>query len=182
MSVMDGETIVLGGLISKLNNRQENKMPWLGDLPYIGAAFRYRTQTQEKRELLVILTPHVIRNCADSERFLIEEARKMNWVLRDVDKMFGPPTKSARRTDTRMRCQATSAAAPLPPPTDSAWRPVHSAGQERATRRQCRSSRRCPRPEPMPPIPKPPNGSPIKPSGSFEPAPGIVAPSNVPNL
>ncbi len=46
VSVMDGETIVLGGLISKTNQRQENKVPWLGDLPYIGTAFRYRTQTQ----------------------------------------------------------------------------------------------------------------------------------------
>jgi type II secretory pathway component GspD/PulD (secretin) len=89
VTVMDGETIVLGGLVSKTNNRQENKVPWLGDLPYIGTAFRYRTQTQEKRELLVILTPHVIRNCADSERLLMEEARKMSWVLKDVDRLYG---------------------------------------------------------------------------------------------
>jgi hypothetical protein len=85
VSVMDGETIVLGGLITKTDNRTENKVPWLGDLPYIGAAFRFRSQTQERRELLVILTPHVIRNCADSERLLIEEARKMSWRLKDVD-------------------------------------------------------------------------------------------------
>ena len=68
VSVMDGETVVLGGLITKTDNRQENKVPWLGDLPYFGALFRYRTQTQEQRELIVILTPAVIRNCADSER------------------------------------------------------------------------------------------------------------------
>ena len=86
VSVMDGETIVLGGLITKHNERTENKVPWLGDLPYIGTAFRYRTQTQEKRELLVIMTPHVIRCGADHERILMEEARKMSWVLRDVDK------------------------------------------------------------------------------------------------
>ena len=86
---MDGETIVLGGLISKLNNRLENKIPWLGDLPYCGALFRYRTQTQEKRELLVVLTPHVIRNSADAEKRLMEEARRMSWVLRDVDRLYG---------------------------------------------------------------------------------------------
>jgi type II secretory pathway component GspD/PulD (secretin) len=84
VSVMDGETIVLGGLITKTNNRTENKVPWLGDLPYIGAAFRFRSQTQERRELLVIMTPHIIRNCLDSERLLMEEARKMSWTLKDV--------------------------------------------------------------------------------------------------
>jgi type II secretory pathway component GspD/PulD (secretin) len=84
VSVMDGETIVLGGLITKTDARTENKVPWLGDLPYIGAAFRFRTQAQERREILVILTPRVIRNCLDSERHLMEEARKMSWRLRDV--------------------------------------------------------------------------------------------------
>jgi len=91
VSVMDGETVVLGGLITKHNERTENKVPCLGDLPYIGAAFRYRTQTQEKRELLVILTPHVIRNSVDSERRLMEEARRMSWVLRDVNRLYGQP-------------------------------------------------------------------------------------------
>jgi type II secretory pathway component GspD/PulD (secretin) len=84
VSVMDGETMVLGGLITKTDNRTENKVPWLGDLPYIGAAFRFRSQTQERREILVVLTPRVIRNCIDSERHLMEEARKMSWRLKDV--------------------------------------------------------------------------------------------------
>ncbi len=89
VSVADGETIVLGGLISKTNNRTENKLPWFGDLPYVGTLFRYRTQTQTKRELLVIMTPHIVRNTCDSEKLLIEEARKMSWALRDVDKIYG---------------------------------------------------------------------------------------------
>src|SRR5262245_63027805 len=98
VSVMDGETMVLGGVITEKDDRQENKIPWLGDLPYCGALFRYRTQVQERRELLVILTPHIIRNCADSERLLIEEARKMSWRLKDVDALCpncGPPTPGA---------------------------------------------------------------------------------------
>src|SRR4029450_5449368 len=47
VSVMDGETIALGGLIPKTNSRNENKVPWLGALPYCGALFRFRTQVQE---------------------------------------------------------------------------------------------------------------------------------------
>ena len=52
----DGETVVIGGLITKQNTRTKNKIPFVGDLPYVGALFRYRTQTQSKSELIVILT------------------------------------------------------------------------------------------------------------------------------
>jgi type II secretory pathway component GspD/PulD (secretin) len=95
VSVMDGETIVLGGLITKTDARTENKVPWLGDLPYIGAAFRFRTQTQERREILVVMTPRVIRNCLDSERHLMEEARKMSWKLKDVEAVCTSCQKAA---------------------------------------------------------------------------------------
>src|SRR5262249_7027374 len=45
VSAKDGETVAIGGLIIKRDAKSENKYPWLGDLPYIGALFRYRTQT-----------------------------------------------------------------------------------------------------------------------------------------
>ncbi|MEZ6143149.1 MAG: secretin N-terminal domain-containing protein [Zavarzinella sp.] len=90
--VGDGETMVLGGLISKSDSRFESKVPWLGDLPYVGTLFRFRTQEQVKRELLFIMTPHIIRNSADSERLLMEEARKMNWRLQEIDKIYSGPT------------------------------------------------------------------------------------------
>jgi general secretion pathway protein D len=85
----DGETVVIGGLISKTDNKNENKIPWFGDLPYVGAAFRYRTQAKTKTELLVILTPHVVRSRADADRVLAEEARRMDWITGDVIKMQG---------------------------------------------------------------------------------------------
>ena len=86
----DGETVVIGGLISKQNTRSENKLPFLGDLPYIGTLFRYRQQTQEKRELIVILTPRIIRCSADAERVSLERMKLMNWNLKDVAKVYGP--------------------------------------------------------------------------------------------
>ncbi len=84
VSAYDGETVALGGLISKRDSKNENKIPWFGDLPGVGAAFRYRTHTRSKTELLIILTPHIVRNRADAERVLAEEAKKMDWVLGDV--------------------------------------------------------------------------------------------------
>ena len=85
----DGETVVLGGLIRKSDTKQENKIPWLGDLPWVGAAFRYRTQDQQRRELIFIMTPHLIRNEADKARVAAEEAKKMHWSLKDVDAIHG---------------------------------------------------------------------------------------------
>lgn len=85
----DGETVAIGGLITRSDAKNENKFPWLGDLPVLGTLFRYRTQLKEKRELLVILTPHIVRNRIEAERVLAEEGRRMDWVLGDVIKTHG---------------------------------------------------------------------------------------------
>src|SRR5260370_35629434 len=42
-----------------------------------------------KRELLIILTPHVVRSPCDADRILAEESRRINWVLGDVVKYHG---------------------------------------------------------------------------------------------
>jgi general secretion pathway protein D len=86
----DGETVAIGGLIVRNNGRNENKIPWLGDLPVLGTLFRYRTQSKEKRELLVILTPRIVRSKAERDRILAEESRRMDWLVGDVIKTQGP--------------------------------------------------------------------------------------------
>jgi general secretion pathway protein D len=85
----DGETVAIGGLIAKKDDKEENKVPWLGDLPILGALWRYRTENKTKTELLVILTPHIVRCRADADRVLAEESRRMDWVLGDVLKTHG---------------------------------------------------------------------------------------------
>jgi type II secretory pathway component GspD/PulD (secretin) len=86
----DGETVAIGGLIQKRDQKNENKVPWFGDLPYLGALFRYRTQAKSKTELLVIMTPHVVRSRLDADRILSEESQKISWCPGDVVKMQGP--------------------------------------------------------------------------------------------
>lgn len=64
----DGETIVIGGLIRNETQTVVSKLPILGDLPIIGAAFRHKSQTPgRERELLVFITPHIIRDVKPSE-------------------------------------------------------------------------------------------------------------------
>jgi hypothetical protein len=85
----DGETVALGGLISKSDSKSENKIPVLGDLPLIGAAFRYRQELKSKKELLIILTPHVVHAPCDADHILAVESQRINWNVGDVVKYHG---------------------------------------------------------------------------------------------
>jgi hypothetical protein len=86
----DGETVLLGGLIRKSDSKQENKIPVLGDLPWVGAAFRFRVQDQQRRELIFIMTPHIIRNEADYARVTAMEMAKIGTNWKDAACIHGP--------------------------------------------------------------------------------------------
>lgn len=60
--VENGETIVLGGIFRGEDVEQVEKTPFLGDLPYIGALFRRTTQTEDKAELLMFITPKLVKD------------------------------------------------------------------------------------------------------------------------
>ena len=81
VSVMDGQTIVIGGLIQRRDQETVRKIPWLGDLPYLGPLFRFTQHQQRKRELLIILTPHIVRGVEEAEKLKVLEAQRVQWVL-----------------------------------------------------------------------------------------------------
>ncbi|MEN1558240.1 type IV pilus secretin PilQ [Pseudomonas aeruginosa] len=62
--VNDGETIVIGGVFSNTQTKAVDKVPFLGDLPYLGRLFRRDTVSDTKNELLVFLTPRIMNNQA----------------------------------------------------------------------------------------------------------------------
>lgn len=62
--VNDGETVVIGGVFSNLQSKTVDKVPFLGDLPYLGRAFRRDMVTDTKSELLIFLTPRILNNQA----------------------------------------------------------------------------------------------------------------------
>ncbi|CAI8895114.1 pilus assembly protein CpaC [Pseudomonas sp. IT-P74] len=64
ISLADGESFVISGLISSHNDSQVNKFPGLGDIPVLGAFFRDNTINREERELLMIVTPHLVQPLA----------------------------------------------------------------------------------------------------------------------
>jgi len=65
--VADGETVVIGGLIGDEVEDTINKVPWLGDIPVLGWAFKQTTSKVVKKNLLIFLTPHIVRSADDLE-------------------------------------------------------------------------------------------------------------------
>jgi len=64
VSLADGESFVVSGLISSSNIAQISKFPGLGDIPILGALFRNSQINREERELLMVVTPHLVQPLA----------------------------------------------------------------------------------------------------------------------
>jgi len=75
--VQDGNTIIIGGLISDNTDRTTQKLPILGDIPYLGNAFKHVTEEKEKSELVVFLTPHIISPEKDMTQFDTKKIRPL---------------------------------------------------------------------------------------------------------
>ena len=95
----EGQTIVLGGLISTTKNQDHRRVPYLSNIPILGNLFRFDHVDQERRELLILLTPHIVRNENDAERIKQIEAARMSWCLGDVIKVHGPSGLRTRYDD-----------------------------------------------------------------------------------
>ena len=67
LSLRDGSTILLGGLISRDDSDSDSGVPLLKDIPGLGALFRSRTDTTKQTELLIMITPYVINDDFEAE-------------------------------------------------------------------------------------------------------------------
>ncbi len=60
--VSDGETVVLGGVFNTTTASGVSKTPFFGDIPWVGNLFKSRTKTEQKNELLIFITPRLLRD------------------------------------------------------------------------------------------------------------------------
>ena len=60
MLVENGGTVVIGGIFTQNDGDTVNKVPLLGDIPFIGALFRNTVRSSAKTELLVFITPKIV--------------------------------------------------------------------------------------------------------------------------
>ena len=83
--VRDQQTIVIGGLMRDAIQNQEDKVPVLGDIPILGALFRKTSKNKRKTNLLLILTPYIIRDPGDLREIF---ERKMQERQQMIDRYF----------------------------------------------------------------------------------------------
>jgi len=78
-----GDTVYMGGLISKDNNSSKKKVPLLGDIPILGGLFSYSEESQNSTELVLLITPYVI-NSRDEAQFYTKSFKQLTgWELAD---------------------------------------------------------------------------------------------------
>ncbi len=83
VTLPDGHTVILGGLVSETTSDSVAKYPWLGDLPGIGWLFRSTSGSTEKRYLYVFITPHII----DTDFALLDEISELR--RRELQRLSG---------------------------------------------------------------------------------------------
>jgi len=90
--VQDSQTVVLGGMRKKGVSKENNKVPLLGDLPLLGALFRFEGEDTQVTELVVFITPRIITQPVLSldEQNALEET------------FFGPPEPSSTRAEIKV--------------------------------------------------------------------------------
>ncbi|RMF99493.1 MAG: hypothetical protein D6741_08390, partial [Planctomycetota bacterium] len=79
--VPDGKTVVIGGLMREDLKSSGNQVPLFGNLPFVGAAFRNRTETIQRQEIIVLITPRIVTDgemCAEGEQAACEFHRRQN--------------------------------------------------------------------------------------------------------
>ena len=114
----DQQTLVIGGLVRDNLILSEKKLPWLGDIPWLGWLFKSQTRASEKLNLLVFLTPHLVRDQSDMIELNARKARDMNSLQRE--NRIEEPTRLKQDVLERLELPST-----VPPPPASSTEKPH---------------------------------------------------------
>ena len=85
----DQETVVIGGLMRDITRENVSKIPFFGDIPIVGHLFRSQKKQKEKTNLVMFLTPYIIRDSSDFRRIL---ERKLKERQSFVEQFYGAAT------------------------------------------------------------------------------------------
>lgn len=90
VNVPNGQTVVIGGMITKNDGTLERKVPWLGDLPMVGPLFRFDGTTTSRTEMLIFLTPRIVLSDLDSELIKQVESERLHFIESEAEEVHGP--------------------------------------------------------------------------------------------
>lgn len=124
VSVRDGQTIVLGGMIMRDLVNVHRQVPILGDIPILGELFKYHSDKMIRKELLIFLTPRVVLGDAHAEAMKLEEMGRISMPYDDAVQMHGPLTSE------ELNCVRPSGVEWLEESPEALW---NTAGTEQTT-------------------------------------------------
>jgi cell division septation protein DedD len=119
--VQDGDTLVIGGIIAENKTSDKTGIPYLMDIPVIGRLFRSTSETNRRTELIMLITPHVIRNRSEGTSVTEEFKGKLSAVRSELEK------KTRDQERLKPQTQPQKPAAPMPAPAVPAPAPAPSS-------------------------------------------------------
>lgn len=84
--VQDGETLFIGGIINERKTRSRAGVPLLMDIPILGYLFGVTTNSVERTELVMLITPHVIRNSEEARSVTEEFKERLQAVTQEIER------------------------------------------------------------------------------------------------
>jgi type II secretory pathway component GspD/PulD (secretin) len=96
ISARSGQTIVFAGLIQTSKAQVVRGIPFLSGVPVVGPLFQFRREEDTRKELVIILTPHLIHDDDDIDRIRMAESERISWCLADVMSLYGDVGFAAR--------------------------------------------------------------------------------------
>lgn len=148
LSVPDGQTMAIGGLMNSDESKVITKVPILGDIPIIGEFFKHTSNSKDKRELMILITPTIVTNndpVKGSSKMLEEvENSKRQWQEMEDIYPNDPPAKLSPEKGGLTEAQALAAegAGPLFKERDTSKAPSWTAKAEEELRQEAQQAER----------------------------------------
>ena len=111
----DGQTVVIGGLMENDRSSTDSKIPILGDIPLLGQLFHHKLTSNTKTELIMLLTPFVVKSPADLARMSVDERGRATltpkaFSQQEMNQFIGPGQSNAAPSSAPIATPVT----PLP--------------------------------------------------------------------
>lgn len=139
--VQDGDTLAIGGMIAENKTSDKTGVPYLMDIPVLGRLFRNTTDNTRRTELIMLITPHVIRNRSEGAAVTEELKSKLSTLRNDLERMrldrerdlekMKRDWQEQQKQQTPVPPAAAPEEAPSPSPSSSPARPTAPVTQLR---------------------------------------------------
>ncbi len=99
--IKDAHTVVIGGLIAATLTQGTYRVPCLGSVPMLGWLFKSKSRSDDKKNLFIFLTPHVIENPEEAEKIYEQKKEQIDKVKEGAIKMYKRPGGRSQKTEDR---------------------------------------------------------------------------------